>query len=236
MAAHGCSHLGSVLGLWIKDWRHSTQHHVLLLSPAHLQTSHLRRSINVLTYQTSWVPTFQHSLICQLSHVVSLTGSVFPVISSPAVLVGCGCEAKGMVMETSAVNFALVLWQHVLLGPKTWNRDPPVLLQPPLQLPPGKASPLGDSCGAKPCVNGGNGGIQDLTLILQAFISLGTWEPSSCTALQGGGPGHAPEAKGGQAALGHLQGPDGIPGLPRVRWLAGRAYHLFCCSKGCLHW
>lgn len=44
MAAHGCSQLGSIWGLWIKDWRHSTHHRMLLLLPAHLQTSHLRRS------------------------------------------------------------------------------------------------------------------------------------------------------------------------------------------------
>lgn len=38
-----------------------------LLSPAPLQTFHQCRSLDMLTYQTSWMPGFQHSLICHLS-------------------------------------------------------------------------------------------------------------------------------------------------------------------------
>lgn len=38
-----------------------------LLSPAPLQTFHQCCSLDMLTYQTSWMPAFQHSLICHLS-------------------------------------------------------------------------------------------------------------------------------------------------------------------------
>lgn len=102
------------------------------LLPAHLQTSRQCHSINALTYQTSWIPMFQHSLICQLSQDMSLAGSVFLVVSwedGP----GAG-HAYGGCGDGS---FNPALWSLVL---KTHSRDPPALLYPLLLLP-GKSLP-----------------------------------------------------------------------------------------------